>query len=270
MSVDSNSKDLDLHTAASLDSAEALRTLLDQGANPNYQDVDGATLLHVCALLGRADSVAILLERGANPLIVDDTGSTPFAALQNSISKDSLAALVKRAKDIFANERRSHVPDFEETLRLLRPHSAIAYRSHEGVLPSPVVEEIIALDKLVFNNNWGEKLRVRVTSEKTLLTLLAYDNNVLVGMKIGFERSSDTFYSWVGCVHPDYRARGIAGTLLKQQESWCKDRGYKYLTTESQNKFKNMLILNLKAGFDIIGTSVNSEGMTKIHFQKQL
>jgi len=90
-------------------------------------------------------------------------------------------------------------------------------------------------------------------SKFSLLTLVAYINEVPCGYKIGYEQSAKRFYSWVGGVLPAHRGQGVAKTLMKQQHDMVKSKGYQYVTTQTKNEFKDMLILNLNSGFDVIG-----------------
>ena len=61
------------------------------------------------------------------------------------------------------------------------------------------------------------------------------------------------FYSWIGGVVPEARGLGIASRLMDQQHAIARDDGFKYVRTETENRFKPMLILNLKCGFDVVG-----------------
>jgi GNAT superfamily N-acetyltransferase len=91
-----------------------------------------------------------------------------------------------------------------------------------------------------------------------------------IGFKAGYELKPEKYYSWLGGVHPEYRKKGIAGRLMELQHEWCQFNGYKTIQTKTKNKWKSMLILNLKHGFDIIGTYTDSLGETKIILEKNL
>lgn len=66
-----------LHSAAFWDDAVAARLLLDFGADLNALDGDGCTPLALAAYAGYTDVVQLLLERGASFIDQEDEGSTP-------------------------------------------------------------------------------------------------------------------------------------------------------------------------------------------------
>jgi len=103
----------------------------------------------------------------------------------------------------------------------------------------------------------------------------AFAEGVCVGFKLGYERRRDEFYSWLGGVVPELRGCGIARRLLEAQHGWCREQGYKTVHTRCQNEYPEMLLLNLKAGFKIVGTqwepsSRSESGQLKILMSKFL
>ena len=52
--------------------------------------------------------------------------------------------------------------------------------------------------------------------------------------------------------------------------NYLKEKGYQRIRTKSMNRFKPMMILNLKNGFDIVQVYTNDSGQTKIVFEKDL
>lgn len=79
-----------------------------------------------------------------------------------------------------------------------------------------------------------------------------------------------TFYSWVGGVKMTHRLNGIARQLALLQEQTVKQKGYTKIRTKSMNRFKPMMALNLKNGFDIVKVYTNSANQTKIIFEKDI
>ena len=67
-----------LHYAASRGLRDLTETLLARGADPNATTTNGDTPLHWLGFSGRDDMVALLLENGATPLPVNAEGETPL------------------------------------------------------------------------------------------------------------------------------------------------------------------------------------------------
>ncbi|MGI2727349.1 MULTISPECIES: GNAT family N-acetyltransferase [Bacillus cereus group] len=103
-----------------------------------------------------------------------------------------------------------------------------------------------------------------------LLINLAMHNQQVVGYKIGYELNNEMFYSWLSGVADQYRNQRIGSNLMKAQHQLLKEKGYSIVQTKTKKKWRNMLILNIKSGFDIIGTYTNEKGEPKIILQKRL
>lgn len=116
------------------------------------------------------------------------------------------------------------------------------------------------------NKEFLEKMNER----KNPLLILAYVDQKIVGFKFGFEKSRHKFSSSLGGVLPTYRGYGIASHMMSLQHDYCfKKMKYRQIETHSANKFKNMMMLNLKFGFDIIGSYIDeNDRMLKIIFIK--
>ncbi|WP_325100945.1 GNAT family N-acetyltransferase [Metabacillus niabensis] len=85
---------------------------------------------------------------------------------------------------------------------------------------------------------------------------------------MGYELKADTFYSWLGGVAPKYQKHGIGTKLMEMQHQWIKENGYSYVQTKTMNKWRSMLILNIKNGFDVIDTYIDKKGLQKIVLEK--
>ncbi len=107
------------------------------------------------------------------------------------------------------------------------------------------------------------------SAQTGLQTLVAVGNGQVVGCKLGYERKPGQYYSWLGGVHPDVRGQGIASELMRQQHEWCRQNQYHTIRTQTYNQWREMLILNLRYGFDIIGTTQGKHGLT-IVLEKKL
>lgn len=90
-----------------------------------------------------------------------------------------------------------------------------------------------------------------------------------VAFKLGYETSATVFYSWLGGVTPDFRGLGIASDLMVRQHDWCRTQNYKRVQTKTQNRFREMFILNLRHGFAVTGCQDSDEGL-KIILEKSL
>ncbi|EMA6344416.1 GNAT family N-acetyltransferase [Bacillus cytotoxicus] len=127
---------------------------------------------------------------------------------------------------------------------------------------------ILQLHETIFNHS--NDLIKQMQNKPKLLINLAMHNQQVVGYKIGYELNDETFYSWLGGVANHYRNQGIGSQLMKAQHQLLKEKGYSIVQTKTKNKWRNMLILNIKSGFDIIGTYTDEKGKPKIILQKLL
>lgn len=91
----------------------------------------------------------------------------------------------------------------------------------------------------------------------------------MVGFKIAYAARSQRLYSWLGGVLPDFRRRGIGVQLMEFQHRWAKERGYLNVETGTIRNNVPMMILNLRSGFEIIGTYARS-GKTRVLMAKRL
>lgn len=93
----------------------------------------------------------------------------------------------------------------------------------------------------------------RRLSNESALTLIAYDNDAPVGFKVGYDRYHDGgWYSWLGGVVPAFRGRGVANALLKRQEAWARNAGYKCIYVKTRNRFGAMRAMLASAGYRIV------------------
>ncbi|MEH7522412.1 GNAT family N-acetyltransferase, partial [Bacillus sp. JJ1503] len=92
----------------------------------------------------------------------------------------------------------------------------------------------------------------------------------LIGFKIGYALDDNKFYSWMGGVDINYRKFGVASTLMEKQHQYVRELGYSVVQTKTMNKWRNMLILNIKNGFDVIDTYTDEKGIHKIILENNL
>ncbi|WP_261894672.1 GNAT family N-acetyltransferase [Vibrio cyclitrophicus] len=129
-----------------------------------------------------------------------------------------------------------------------------------------VVEQISEFAK----NESVASLAERLAGKKSLI-LVAEDDDVLLGFKIGYALDQHTFYSWFGGVLPIARNKGVAQAQLDTQEQWVKQQGYQQLKVKSRNQFPAMLRLLLRNGY-LIEKLEEKEDINahRIHFLKQI
>ncbi|RWR05283.1 GNAT family N-acetyltransferase [Siminovitchia fortis] len=136
-------------------------------------------------------------------------------------------------------------------------------------IPEPeILNGILRLHKRVFGHS--NHLIERMESKPGLLIIVAMHGEKVIGFKIGYKLDDEKFYSWLGGVDEKYRGNGIAAKLMELQHHNLRENGFSIVQTKTKNKWRNMLILNIKSGFDVIGTYTDERGEPKIILQKKL
>ena len=131
------------------------------------------------------------------------------------------------------------------------------------------VPAFIALMATIFDDgDRFEDLQQDAAEKPGLMVLLAWEEDACVGVKMGYRRSESTFYSWLGGVLPEARGQGVARRLMLAQHEWVAAQGYRYVTTETYNRYREMLLLNIRTGFDVVGTQTDTKGEAKIMLRK--
>lgn len=105
--------------------------------------------------------------------------------------------------------------------------------------------------------------------QKNVHLLIARIDGKPAGFKLGYARSASDFYSWLGGVVPEYRGFGIASTLMRKQHAWAKTQGFETVSTNTRNRFRDMLLLNIRCGFNVVGVK-NSGSEIAIQLEKKL
>lgn len=114
------------------------------------------------------------------------------------------------------------------------------------------------------------KVKSVIDAHTQFYCIVASENNNLVGFKLGYVRDQAQFYSWLGGVLPAYRSLGVASELMRMQHQWCLDKKFKKIRTHTTNKFPEMISLNLKHGFEIVGTIAGKDRPLKLVMEKSL
>lgn len=135
------------------------------------------------------------------------------------------------------------------------------------------IDEVLLIDAQIPEfavKSPAEKLTGRLMGRVHLL-LVAKDNGVPIGYKLGYAVSDSEFYSWHGAIVPTYRKRGIATRLRDTQEAWVRKKGFKTISVKSMNRFPAMLQLLISSGYKISGyVDEGDPSNSKILFCKQL
>lgn len=142
------------------------------------------------------------------------------------------------------------------------------YFIFHSVPDGDILDGIIELHKVIFGTT--EDLINKMKSKQQLLVITAMDGKKVIGYKMGYEIDDIKFYSWLGGVDPIYRNLGIASTLMDKQHQYLKGKGYYVVQTKTMNKWRSMLVLNIKNGFDVVDTYTDENGLHKIILEKNL
>lgn len=141
----------------------------------------------------------------------------------------------------------------------------LRYLIYDGPWPESLNDALADLFTQLFPETPAGETAAELAYQRSrtpVTSVLAFADDRLVGCKLGYERKPGQFYSWLGGVHPDFRGGGIATELMRQQHDWCRQNGYRTVRTQTYNPWRRMLILNLRHGFDIIGTVQGNRGLT--------
>lgn len=130
--------------------------------------------------------------------------------------------------------------------------------------------ELRSLHDRIFQSEGSDTISEELLSRPRFHIGVAFSEDRVVGYKIGYQDRKHRFYSWLGGVDALCRGRGIASQLMRLQHVWCAEQGYRVVRTQTNNRWRDMLILNLHHGFDIVGTYTDERGESKIILEKRL
>ncbi|WP_033543890.1 GNAT family N-acetyltransferase [Planococcus sp. CAU13] len=145
---------------------------------------------------------------------------------------------------------------------------SIHYKSFTEMMAGDLMDQVVSLHIRIFGSS--DDLAGRMAEKPKLRIDLAMDAEKLVGYKIGYALNREQFYSWLGGVDESHRHQGIARDLMERQHDYARKEGYASVQTHTKNKWRNMLLLNIREGFDVIGTYTDKTGEPKIILEKKL
>lgn len=107
----------------------------------------------------------------------------------------------------------------------------------------------------LFPNKAIETIRTRLDAHPHATALAAIHNGHLFGFKLGYGTDA-AYYSWLGGVDPNYRGLGIASDLMHAQHRIAQSFGYTRIRTKTSESWPDMLSLNIRHGFAIVGSDL--------------
>ena len=115
------------------------------------------------------------------------------------------------------------------------------------------ITTVVQLSKRIpeFQNPYEATIYEAKLAKVPHLILVAYDEDLPIGFKVGYEREKGSFYSWMGAVLPSHRRKGVAQKLADIQEAWVRKKGYTFITFKTRNYLKAMLTFGINNGFNI-------------------
>lgn len=121
--------------------------------------------------------------------------------------------------------------------------------------------------KVIYNRS---RMLIEYELKAGIYTILALSNSRYVGFKTGYTRRDKQFHSWLGGVIPESRRSGIASELMNRLHEHLISRNYEKVRTQTGNEYRSMLLLNIKLGYDVIGTYVNGKNQIRITLEKKI
>lgn len=118
------------------------------------------------------------------------------------------------------------------------------------------VAQVAELEKLCFSDPWSEKSVASELSNPLSKWLVAMDGDTLCGY-VGSQTVMDETDMMNIAVHPDYRRRGIAESLVQALVILLKEQGSSCLTLEVRASNESAKALYAKQDFHQIGRRPN-------------
>lgn len=146
--------------------------------------------------------------------------------------------------------------------------STIRYANFNSIPDEFTLQNILRFHRQIFEDS--SSVLARMKQQKELVICLAMVDEQIVGYKMGYALSDQTFYSWLGGVDVHYRGQGIAKKLMDMQHAIIHKKGFRIVQTKTLNRFRPMLLFNIKSGFDIVDTYVDERDELKIVLEKKL
>lgn len=144
----------------------------------------------------------------------------------------------------------------------------IDYRIFDSLPEALILDSIVELHTAIFDT--PDDLKNKIANKPGLLVITAMSGAKVIGYKIGYALDNDKFYSWLGGVETNFREFGVGSTLMEKQHQYLREKGYRFVQTKTMNRWRSMLILNIKSGYDVMDTYTDEKGLHKIILEKNL
>ena len=144
----------------------------------------------------------------------------------------------------------------------------IEYRIFESLPDALLLDSIVELHTAIFDTT--DNLKNKMANKPGLLVITAMSGPKVIGYKIGYALDNDKFYSWLGGVETSFREFGVGSTLMEKQHQYLREKDYRVVQTKTMNRWRSMLILNIKNGYDVMDTYTDEKGLHKIVLEKNL
>ena len=99
-----------LISATFLDVAEAVKLLIDAGADLNSKNKEGSTALHTAAAFGKTEIANMLMDAGADLNVQNNEGSTPLHTSAFFCHTDIVKILLKKGADKSIKNKYNQTP----------------------------------------------------------------------------------------------------------------------------------------------------------------
>ncbi len=137
-------------------------------------------------------------------------------------------------------------------------------------LSENILTDVDNIESKIFEKPYSlAKIANKLQSKKHILILIYYHEDIPVAFKVGYEKT-EKFHSWIGGVDPLHRRKGLAKKLMFKQHQLLKDLGFTIVSTYTDDRFPEMIKLNLQCGFQLVDRKICVNGLEKLIFEKKL
>ena len=146
----------------------------------------------------------------------------------------------------------------------------VEIRSYQGPISDEVLQWMSAVSLSVFGHGSVADYRDCLEGRRDIWVGLAFDGVEPVGFKVGYRERPRYFESWRGGVLEKARRRGIAAALMEAQHTWALSKGFLFVSTTTAHDNTGMIMLNLRDGFQVVGSFLDRGRHLKLLLQKQI